>query len=95
MNLENCDLIKIMLSVESDSIEDSFEFSHTATVNTDDYNSALEAIGCHMSMLLKSMGYKRPHDYIFMRSVTEEECTVLTKCLQYYRDRKECKDKEA
>ena len=88
MNLENCDLIKIMLSVESESIEDSFEFSHTATVSIDDYDSALEAIGCHMSMLLKSIGYKRPHDYIFMKSVTKEECVVLIKCLQYYREHK-------
>ncbi len=88
MKLEDYDLIKIMLSVEADSMEESLEFSHTATINTDDFNSISEAIGFHTSILLKSMGYKRPHDFIFMRSVTDDECDFLNKALVKYREHK-------
>lgn len=89
MNLENCELFKIVLSVdatESTETQNTFEFSQTATTSLDEFDSVADAIGFYVSLLLKSMGFHRENDYLFMESVTERERCFLEEALEKYRE---------
>ena len=86
MNLENCELFKIILSVDATESDDTFEFSQTATINLDEFDSVSDAIGFYVNLLLKSMGFHRENDYLFMESVTERERCFLEEALEKYRE---------
>lgn len=86
MNLENCELFKIVLSVDATEPDDTFEFSQTATTNLDEFDSVSDAIGFYVNLLLKSMGFHRENDYLFMESVTERERCFLEEALEKYRE---------
>lgn len=88
MNLDLKDSIKFTFSVESTDIEDSFEFSQTAVVDLSEYNTALDAMGGHLNIFLKLLGYTRKKEHIFMEDLSSDECDFLNEALKQYREYK-------
>lgn len=86
MDLENNDLIKIVISVEANTSEETFEFSQSSTFFAESFDSMQDGLGYYMNILLKSMGYIRKNDFIFMESVTQNECEFLSQALDKYRE---------
>lgn len=89
MNIDNSDSIKITISVDatrSDEPLDTLEFSQTATTTLDEFDSVMDAVGFYVNILLKSMGYVRENDYMFMESINEQEKDFLSEALDKYRN---------
>lgn len=81
--------LRIKMTMEEPSICHALTMEQTTQLYPDLGCDELETLASFINKFLNAFGYPRyDKQYVFLESVTEEECNYLVSCLEDYRNDK-------